>query len=156
VNVVNVVNVVYTDRSRTKMLELAMSSTKITIPEDLLRLKPSNALDSLSMSSLARKGTSVLQQVTSTAQAVSIKIQGQGAMVTLSQHQYDEMIELIHTLYTEKPRDEFIQSLSEQFDDLMIRMNQPDAAQATETALFGDTDALNKTYQPGVTETKNL
>lgn len=152
----NIVNAVYTDKNRTEMLELAMSSAKITIPEDLLRLKPSNALDSLSMSSLARKGTSVLQKVTSTAQAVAIKIQGQGAMVTLSQHQYDEMIKLIQTLHVEKPRDEFIQSLTQQFDDLMLQMNQSDAAQATETALFGDTAALNKSYQPGVTETKDL
>lgn len=133
-----------------------MSSAKITIPEDLLRLKPFNALESVPMSSLARKGTLVLQKVTSTAQAVAIKIQGQGAMVTLSQRQYEEMIELIHTLDAEKPRDEFIQSLSQHFDELMTQMNQPGGAQATEAALFGDTAALNKTYKPGVTETKDL
>lgn len=131
-----------------------MSSGKITIPEDLLQLKPFDALDSVPMSSLARKGTSVLQQVMSTAQAVAIKIQGQGAMVTISQHQYDEMIELIHTINEEESKDGFIQSLSQQFDDLMIQMNQPGAAQATEASLFGDADTLNKAYRPGVTETK--
>lgn len=131
-----------------------MSSNKITISEDLLRLKPFDALDSVPMSQLARKGTSVLQQVMSTAQAVAIKVQGQGAMVTLSQRQYDEMVELIQTINEEKSRDGFIQSLSLQFDELMIRMNQPGAAQATEAALFADPDTLNKAYQPGVTETK--
>ncbi len=131
-----------------------MSSDKITIPEGLLRLKPFDALDSVPMSKLARKGTSVLQQVISSAQAVAIKVQGQGAMVTLSQHQYDEMVEFIHAINEEKSGDGFLQSLNQQFDELMIRMNQPGAAQATEVALFGDPDTLNTAYQPGVTESK--
>jgi hypothetical protein len=31
-------------------------------------------------------------------------------------------------------------------------MNQPDAAQTTNAALFGDPAALNQSYQPGATE----
>lgn len=131
-----------------------MAADKITIPEDLLHLKPSAALESMPMSQLARTGTSVLRQVTSTAQAVAVKVQGQGAMVTLSQHQYDEMVELIRLLQEEKAEDGFTQALSQQFDELMGRMNQPGAARATEAALFSDPDALNKSYQPGSTETK--
>ncbi len=136
-----------------------MSSDKITIPDDLLHLKPFAALESVSMSRLARKGTSVLQQVTSRAQAVAIKVQGQGAMVTVSQHQYDEMIELIQVLSKEKSQEEisrggFIQSLTQQFDALMIQMNQQEAAEVTEAALFNHPDSLNEAYRPGATETK--
>lgn len=129
-----------------------MSSDNITIPDDLLCLKPFAALESVPMSKLARKGTSVLQQVVSKAQAVAIEVQGQGAMVTLSQHQYEEMVELIQALNVEKSNSGFIQSLTQQFDTLMQQMNQPDAAQATQAALFGDPDSFNKTYQPGSTE----
>lgn len=131
-----------------------MPTDKIMIPKDLLSLKPSDALESVSMSKLARTGTSVLRQIMDTAQAVAIKIQGRGAMITLSQHQYDEMVELIRLIKERKPEDGFTQVLSQQFDELMGRMNQPDAAQTTVAALFDDPAALNKTYQPGKTETK--
>lgn len=131
-----------------------MSANKIIIPEDLLQLKPSAALESVSMSKLARRGTLVLQQIVARAQAVAVKVQGQGTMVTLSQHQYDEMVELISLIQKEKSEDGFTQALSQQFDVLMTRMSQPDAARATGAALFGDPATLNKAYQPGVTETK--
>lgn len=131
-----------------------MSVERITIPEDLLRLKPSDALESVSMSRLARTGTAVLRQITATAEAVTVKVQGQGAMVTLSQHQYDEMVQLIRRIQEEKSEDGFPQMLSQQFDQLVAGMNRPEAAQATEAALFGDPAALNKTYRPGTTETK--
>ncbi len=131
-----------------------MPTNKITIHEDLLRLKPFDALESVPMSKLARKGTSVLQQIISTAQAVVVKIQGQGAMVTISQRQYDEMLELIQAVHEENSEDGFIHSLNQQFDELMSKMDQPDAAQATESVLFGDSDALNKAYRPGATEVK--
>ena len=131
-----------------------MAADKITISEDLLCLKPFDALDSVPMSKLARKGTSVLQKVVSTAQAVAVKVQGQGAMVTISQRQYDEMVELIQAISEENSRDGFIQSLNQQFDELLVRMNEPGAAQAAEAALFADPSALNKAYQPGVTEDK--
>lgn len=131
-----------------------MAANKITISGDLLHLKPSDALESVSMSKLARRGTSVLQQLMTTAQAVTIKIQGQGAMVTLSQHQYDEMIELIRLVQEEKSEDGFTQALSQKFDDLMVQMNQPGSAQATEAALFADPAVLNSGYQLGKTETK--
>jgi len=130
-----------------------MSAGKINIPEDLLHLKPSDALESVSMSKLARTGTSVLRKITATAQAVAVNIQGQGAMVTLSQQQYDEMVTLIRQIKDEQSEDGFTQSLGKRFDDLVARMNQPDAAQATDAALFSGADALNKTYRPGTTET---
>lgn len=132
-----------------------MQTERITIPEDLLRLKPFADLDSVSMSSLARKGTSVLQQIISTAQAVAVKIQGQGAMVTLSQRQYDEMVALIHQLHAEHVDDGFTQALSQRFDKLVAHMNQPGAAQATDAVLFGDPASLNNTYRPGATESKD-
>ncbi len=132
-----------------------MPADKITIPDDLLRLKPSDALESVSMSKLARKGTSVLQQIMNTAQAVAIKVQGQGSMVTLSQRQYDEMVELIHLIQEEKTEDGFIRALSQEFDELVTRMNLSDAAQATEAALFADPSTLNRSYQPGKTEEKS-
>ncbi|RKZ63347.1 MAG: hypothetical protein DRQ44_10135 [Gammaproteobacteria bacterium] len=131
-----------------------MPADKITISDDLLRLKPSDALESVSMSKLARKGTSVLQQIMSTAQAVAIKVQGQGSMVTLSQRQYDEMVELIHLIQEEKSEDGFTLALSQEFDELMTRMKRPGAARATETALFADPATLNRSYQPGKTEVK--
>lgn len=132
-----------------------MSAERITIPEDLLRLKPSEALESVPMSRLARTGTAVLRQLTATAQAVTVKIQGQGAMVTLSQRQYDEMVDLIRRLQEAKSEDGFTKALTRQFDELVTAMNRPGAAQATEAALFGDTTALNRTYRPGTTETKD-
>lgn len=129
-----------------------MTTDRITIPDGLADLKPSRDLKSVSMSSLARKGTSVLRDLVSGAHAVAIKIQGQGSMVTLSQHQYDEMVELIRKIRDEESPDGFAQTLSQQFDDLVSGMNQPGAAEATGRALFGTPDALNATYQPGVTE----
>ena len=131
-----------------------MPADKITIPDDLLHLKYSDALESVSMSTLARKGTSVLQQIMTTAQAVAVKIQGQGSMVTLSQHQYDEMVELIHLIQEEKSEDGFTRALSQEFDELVTRMNLQDAAQTTEAALFADPETLNRNYQPGKTEAK--
>jgi len=131
-----------------------MSAERITIPEDLLQLKPSDALESVSMSSLARTGTAVLRQITATAQAVAVKVQGHGSMVTVSQRQYDEMVELIRRLQEEKSDDGFTQALSQRFDALLAQMNQPGAAQATDAALFGDPTSLNKTYRPGKTESE--
>jgi hypothetical protein len=131
-----------------------MSVERITIPQDLLQLKPSSALESVSMSKLARTGTAVLRQITASAQAVAVKVQGQGSMVTVSQRQYDEMVELIRQLREEKSDDGFTQALSLRFDSLLAQMNQPGAAQATNTALFGDPASLAQTYQPGATESK--
>jgi len=129
-----------------------MPTDRITIPEDLLRLQPSAALESVSMSTLARTGTAVLQHILSTAQAVAVKIQGQGAMVTLSQRQYDEMIDLIRKLQQEQEDDGFTRGLSRRFDALTAQMNRPGANHAVDTALFGDVDSLNQSYGPGSTE----
>lgn len=131
-----------------------MSHDPITIPEDLLRLKYSDALESISTSRLARGGSAMLRELTATAQAVAVKVQGQGAMVTLSQHQYDEIIELIQQLRESQSDDGFTQALSRQFDELVGKMEQPGAASATEEALFGDPAALNAGYAPGDTEAK--
>ena len=131
------------------------SAEQITIPEDLLQLKSSDALESVSMSTLARKGTAVLRQLTDSAQAVTVKVQGQGAMVTVSQHQYDEMVALIHRLQRELEGDDFTQALSRRFDELVAGMRAPGAAEATEQALFGEPSRLNETYRPGTTETKD-
>lgn len=130
-------------------------TTKVLIPEDLLHLKPSGSLESVPMSRLARSGTEVLQRLMSTEQAVAVKVQGKGAMVTLSQHQYDEIVALIHTLRSQSSADGFTQLLGQRFDTLMTRMNQPGAAEATRTALFADTASLNESYQPGETEDKD-
>lgn len=132
-----------------------MSSRPIPIPEDLLQLKPSQALESVSMSKLARTGTSVLRQITGTAQAVSVKIQGQGAMVTISQRQYDEMVELIRQLRDNNDEDGFTRVLSERFDGLVAKMNEPGAAVKMDKALFGDTASLNSSYRPGDTESSD-
>ncbi len=42
-------------------------------------------------------------------------------------------------------------SVSQQFDELMIRMNRPDADKATQAALFDTPATLNKAYRPGAT-----
>jgi len=131
-----------------------MSSDNIKIHKDLLQLKPFDSLDSISMSRLARMGTSVLRQVVSTTQAMAINIQGHGAMVTMSQRQYDEMIKLIQSIKDDKSPDHFIQSLNQEFDALVEKMSHPTASQSTDKALFGEPEALNETYRPGVTETK--
>lgn len=130
-----------------------MAAEKINIPDDLLNLKPSDTLESVSMSKLARTGTAVLRQIMATAQAVAVKIQGQDAMVTLSQKQYDEMVALIRQIREEQSEDGFTQALSDRFDDLVSRMNQSGAAKVTDAALFSSPDSLNKTYRPGKTET---
>ncbi len=130
-----------------------MSSERITIPEELLHLKPSDALERVSMSQLARKGTLVLQKILETTQAVAINIQGQGAMVTVSKRQYDEMVDLIRKIQEEQSEDGFIESLTHRFDGLIARMNRSGAAKATDGALFGDPASLNKSYRPGTTET---
>jgi hypothetical protein len=127
-------------------------SERVPIPEDLLRLKPSHALDSVSMSQLARHGSAILRQLMTTAQAVAVKVQGQGAMVTVSQRQYDEMVELIRCLQEERAEDGFTQMLGQQFDRLVATMNRAGAGKATSEALFGEPAELDKTYQPGATE----
>jgi hypothetical protein len=125
------------------------------IPEDLLQLKPSDALESISMSQLARTGTGVLRALVAKGQAVAVKVQGQGAMVTLSQHQYDEMVELIRRLQVDTSDDGFTRTLSRRFDDLVATMNKPGAAQTTDQALFGDPATLNSSYRPGTTESSD-
>ena len=129
-----------------------MSDERIIIPEDLLRLKPSDALESVPMSTLARTGTAILRQIMDTAQAVTVKVQGQGVMVTVSQRQYDEMVTLIRQLQEERSDDGFTQILTHRFDELVANMNQSGAREVTDTALFGNTALLNKTYRPGTTE----
>lgn len=129
-----------------------MPNEKITIPDDLMQLKPSTELESVSMSELARKGSAVLRKIVASAQAMAIKVQGQGEMVTVSQRQYDEMVELINRLKQDKTHDDFARVLSLRFDDLVAGMNRPGATNATDTALFADPATLNKTYLPGATE----
>jgi PHD/YefM family antitoxin component YafN of YafNO toxin-antitoxin module len=130
-----------------------MPSDRITIPNDLMDLKPSSDLQSVSMSSLARKGTALLRQLTDTAQAVAVKIQGHGSMVTLSQRQYDEMVALLQQLQQGSADDGFMRVLGERFDTLVAAMNQPGAAVAMDAALFAQVDTLNSNYRPGATET---
>ena len=130
-----------------------MSVDRITIPSGLMNLKPSSDLPSVSMSRLARKGTAVLRQLTDTAQAVAVKVQGQGSMVTLSQRQYDDIVSVLQQLRQANADDGFSQALNERFDTLVAAMNQPGAAAAMDSALFADVDALNANYRPGATET---
>ena len=126
----------------------------IPIPPSLAKLKPSHELESVSTSKLARTGTAVLQRILSMTQAIAVKVQGQGAMVTLSQGQYDEMVTLIRRLQAaDGDRDFMQQALGERFDALTASMNRPGAAEATEAALFADPASLNRTYKPGTTET---
>ncbi len=105
------------------------------------------------MSSLARKGTALLRQLTDSAQAVSVKIQGHGSMVTLSQRQYDEVVALLQQLRQNSADDGFTQALGERFDTLVATMNQPGAATAMDAALFTEEGVLNSHYRPGATET---
>ncbi|MFQ5644020.1 MAG: hypothetical protein ACE5FQ_10025 [Thiogranum sp.] len=130
-----------------------MPFDRITIPNDLMDLKPSSDLQSVSMSSLARKGTALLRQLTDTAQAVAVKIQGHGSMVTLSQRQYDEMVTLLQQLRQDSADDSFTRVLGKRFDTLVATMNQPGAATAMDAALFTEADTLNSNYRPGATET---
>jgi PHD/YefM family antitoxin component YafN of YafNO toxin-antitoxin module len=130
-----------------------MPFDKITIPNDLMDLKPSSDLQSVSMSSLARKGTALLRQLTNTAQAVAVKIQGHGAMVTLSQRQYDQMVALLQQLRQDSSDDDFTRALGERFDTLVATMNQPGAPAAMDAALFTEAETLNSNYCPGATET---
>lgn len=152
INNVNVVKLCYA-WIRGHIMESTMATKPIIIPPDLLQLKPSDALESVSVSRLARKGTAVLREVTDKAQAVAVNVQGYGSMVTLSQHQYDEMVELIHRIQKAEPEDGFTQALSKRFDDLVARMKKPGAGKSTEAALFSSPDSLNKAYRPGTTET---
>lgn len=130
-----------------------MAVNRITIPDDLMHLKPSRDLQGVSMSSLARKGTALLRQLTDSAQAVAVNIQGHGSMVTLSMKQYDEMVALLQQLRQDDADDGLIQALGDRFDSLVATMNRPGAAAAMDTALFTDADTLNNNYRPGATET---
>lgn len=129
-----------------------MHGERVDIPEKLMQLKPSAALESVSMSKLARTGTAVLRQILATDQAVTVEIQGQGAMVTLSQRQYDEMVAVIHRLGEVKTENDFSEVLSRQFDELVAEMNQAGATRAMDSALFADPQTLNASYRPGATE----
>ncbi len=126
-----------------------MTIRHISIPDDLMLLKSSDDLQSVSMTQLARKGTAILRQLTESNQAVAVKIQGQGAMVTLSQRQYDEMIELLQQLRQESEDDGFLEALAEQFDVLSARMSD---AESAGKALFTEAEYLNRHYRPGDTE----
>jgi len=150
---VNVVNVVLYFFSYSMPTVAAMPFSRISIPDDLMDLKPSSDLQSVSMSSLARKGTAVLRQLTDTAQAVAVRIQGHGSMVTMSQRQYDEMVALLQQLRQSSSDDGFTQALGERFDTLVATINLPGAATAMDAALFTDADTLNSNYHPGATET---
>lgn len=130
-----------------------MQPDRISLPSDLTSLQPSDALERISISTLARTGTAVLQRLLATDEAVAVNVQGMGAMVTLSQRQYDEMVALIQCLQDETPQDEFTKVLGQRFDRLITKMNQPEATQGIEEALFGDPAELNRSYQPGATET---
>ena len=133
---------------------MSAQAQTIAIPNSLMKLRPSRELESVSTSKLARTGTAVLRKILSTTQAVAVKVQGQGAMVTLSQGQYDEMVSLIHQLQTTHNDQGFAQALSERFDALTAAMSRPGAAKATQAALFADPAALDRTYRPGATETR--
>ena len=131
-----------------------MSAERVPIPEDLLHLKLSDKLDSVSMSQLARHGSAILRKLMTTEQAVAVKVQGQGAMVTVSQRQYDELVTLVSRLQEERAEDGFTQVLGQQFDRLVAAMNRPGAANATGEALFGEPAELDRTYRPGATESE--
>jgi len=94
----------------------------------------------------------VLRQLTAGAQAVTVKVQGQGAMVTVSQQQYDEMVDLIRSIQEEQAGNDFSRVLSRRFDELVADMNRPGAAEAMEAALFADPATLAAHYRPGVGE----
>lgn len=130
-----------------------MSSKRINISDELRHLQPSDALEKVSMSTLARQGTRVLQRISDTAQAIAVNIQGKGAMVTVSQRQYDEMVQLIQQLSAHQSTDaEFTASLSQGFEDLVTQMNTPDAPEQLDQALFGSPSSLNESYRPDRTE----
>ena len=121
----------------------------------LSRLDPSDRLERIPLSRLARTGTSLLRQLVEDGQPVAVTVQGQGSMVALSQQQYDEMVRQIQRLKTEETsEDAFTQALSRRFDTLMAQMNRAGSRQAIEAALFGDPDTLNASYRPGDTEDK--
>ncbi|MEZ5592563.1 MAG: hypothetical protein R3F53_18420 [Gammaproteobacteria bacterium] len=90
----------------------------------------------------------------SSQQAVTVNIQGQGAMVIVSQRQYDEMVELMQQLREKKSDNGFTQALSQRFDELIAGMNRAGGARAADAALFGDPAPLNNSYRPGATESE--
>ncbi|MEM7706704.1 MAG: hypothetical protein AAF358_14185 [Pseudomonadota bacterium] len=140
-------------------VELAEFPAEMTdspfIPESLRDLKPSEALDSLSMSQLARNGSAILRSLMETEGAVTVKVQGQGAMVTLSQRRYDELVALIRSLETPPESDRLTEALRSEFDALKSAMANEDASDTADKALFGGVDTLRKSYRPGETEAKS-
>lgn len=72
-----------------------MPTDRIEIPGDLLQLKPSDDLDSVSLAEFTRTSTSVLQKMLEMGQAVTVNIQGGDGVVAVSARQYDEMVDLI-------------------------------------------------------------
>jgi len=123
----------------------------VIVPEDLMFLQPSEELPHISMSSLARKGTELLRTQVDKMQPVSVKVQGAGSMVTISQRQYDEIVALIQSL--RKPEDGMSKYLSDRFDALVAGMRDGAGERAHDTLFSTTDDGLNKAYRLGDTET---
>ena len=130
-------------------------SNPLILPDELLGLKNSAELETVSLSQLARRGTAVLQQILASAEPVAITVQGQGTMVTVSKNQYDQIVALITQLSQTQPDSDVMYVLSQRFDELVARMNQPGASQVMEAALFADPEKLNESYRPGSTEDRD-
>ena len=124
------------------------------IPDSLRRIKPSCELESVPVSRLARKGSEVLSQITATGEAVAIKVQGMGSMVTMSRTQYDAMVEqLLQADEGSAADDAFRTALARRFDAIAATWDRPDFSSAVDRALFDNEAGLNASYRPGATET---
>ena len=154
VNSVNNVNLVLCSGFTPNASVRPMAIRQINVPSGLKQLKHSSELESVPVSRLARKGTEVLTQITESAQAVAVQVQGLGSMVTLSRRQYDEMVDLISHINAPQTDDGFNQALTDRFDAMVATMNQPGAADAAEAALFTAAETLSASYRPGTTETR--
>lgn len=132
-----------------------MPTPRIVLPDTLVRLATSDSLEQLPLSELARKGTQILRRTLETAQGVTVSIQGQPALVTLSRQQYDDMVRVIRHLREDPPESEFNAHLRARFDTLVDRMSPtPGALKEATHGLMRNTKGLREHYRPGDTETR--
>ncbi len=115
------------------------------------RLDPTEALDRIPLSQLARKGTGLLRKLVESRRPVTITVHGEPAMVTLPRDLYDQMVAQLQAL-SASPEDPLTTALAENFDRLVAEMNHPDGSAAVTRALFAEPAEINRSYRPGDTE----
>ncbi|MEM1411246.1 MAG: hypothetical protein AAGH19_02730 [Pseudomonadota bacterium] len=115
-------------------------------------LKPADELEPITATRLARGSNAVLRALADSDQAVSVTVQGQPALVAMSQRRYDALVQAVTASKPHATDTSFTEQLTQRFDALVAEMKAPGAAQAASDVLFGDLATMNAAHRPGTTE----